>query len=115
MSIADVIARLQVAAGDGSAAAPLAQAKEALDNTVLPLVMQAVERLVEIRNTARTAIEGQPASLGEIEGAAEHAAGAIEDAIALVQSAAAGTQQSIEHEGAFRQTILEVANRLAGS
>lgn len=113
MSLSEVIARLQMVAGNSAAEGPLAQAKAKLEGEVLPLLMQAVEQLVEIKSTGVAALEGNVNTHAELSGAAEHAAGAIEDAIALTQSAIAGTGQAGEYEAAFRQTALDIAGRLS--
>lgn len=114
MSLSEVIARLQMVAGNSAAEGPLAQAKAKLEDEVLPLLMQAVEQLVEIKNTGVAALEGNMNTHAELSGAAEHAAGAIEDAIALTQSAIAGTGQAACSAAAFRQTALDIAGRLSG-
>jgi diacylglycerol kinase len=44
----------------------------------------------------------------------EHAAGAVEDAISLVQAAIAGIQQAAEHERVFRQGVQAAAQRHGG-
>lgn len=113
MSLSEVIARLQMVAHDSSAEGPLAQAKAKLESEVLPLLQQAVEMLVEIKNTGVAALEGNVNTHAELLGAAEHAAGSIEDAIALTQQAISGAAQAGEHEAAFRQTALDIAGRLS--
>jgi hypothetical protein len=114
MSLSDAIGALQQAANSSAAQGPLAQAKAKLEGEVLPLLMQAVEQLVETRNAAVSALEGgAAASAPGLQGAAEHAAGAIEDAIDLVNAAIPGVSQAGEHEAVFRQTALDIANKLA--
>lgn len=114
MSLSEVIARLQMVANNSAAEGPLAQAKAKLEREVMPLLQQAVEQLVEIKNTGVAALEGNVNTYAELNGAAEHAAGAIASSIALTQQAISGAAQAGEHEAAFRQTALDIANRLAG-
>lgn len=112
--ISESIAALQAVSGNTAAAGPLNEARSSLETTV-SMLTQAVQQLVELNGAAAQALEGNENSRTEVQGAGEHAAGAIEDAIELVQQAVAGVAQAIEHEAAFRNVASEVANRLAGS
>lgn len=112
--ISESIAALQAVSGSTAAAGPLNEARSSLETTV-SMLTQAVQQVVELNGAATQALEGNENGRAEVQGAGEHAAGAIEDAIELVQQAVAGVAQAIEHEAAFRNTASEVANRLAGS
>lgn len=115
MTLSESIGQLQQVASNSAVSGALAQAKAKLETEVLPLLMQAAEQLVENRNTGALALEGSATGLPELQGAAEYAAGAIEDAIDLVNAAIPGVGQAGEHEAVFRQTALDIATRLANS
>ena len=113
--ISESIAALQAVSGSTAAAGPLNEARSNLENTTSSMLTQAMQQLVELNGAAAQALEGNENGRAEVQGAGEHAVGAIEDAIELVQQAAAGVAQAIEHEAVFRNTASEVAGRLAGS
>lgn len=114
MSLADVIARLQMVAGNTAAAGPLSAANSAVENDVRPQLMQAVEQLTEMFHNAAAAVEGNQNSAAEIQGAGEHAATAIEEAIDMTSAALDAITRAVEHEQVFRNTVTEVAGRMAG-
>ena len=115
MSTQESIAALNTVADSGAAAGPLAEAKSTLEATVAPGLMHAVEQLAELRSAAVAATEGTAVSSGEVGSAGEHAANAIEDALDLVQQAAAGVEQATQHVAAFHSAARSAAERLAGS
>lgn len=116
MSVSDSIAQLNQVAGNTTAAGALTQALSSLEQSALAQLQEAVTRLVENKDAAMGALDGTAGEgIGQLQGAAEHAAGAIEDAMELVNAAIAGINQAAEHEAAFRQVATEVAGRLGSA
>lgn len=115
MSTQDSIAALNTVADSGASAGPLAEAKSVLESSVVPGLMQSVEQLAELRGVAMGATDGTTVSSDEVGSTSEHAANAIEDALALAQQAIAGVEQATQHVAAFHSAARSAAERLAGS
>jgi hypothetical protein len=113
LSISDNAARLAVIGSDQGAAGAFQSAEQAMNDQILGTLMNVVEGLPGDVNGAVEALGSSPAA-GEIQSMGEHAAGAVEDAISLVQAAIAGIQQAAEHERVFRQGVQAAAQRHGG-